>query len=303
MKKLVLAKLGIKGLIHMLQVFVFSVICVFVHTVLVPQLVGLLPIALLMGIISIQPTSGFTKKAMSKIGMMFAAACLIVGVSSTFFDTSVYVYFVVMVIALLVINFLMPQKYMVITMAVGTALFFLDTSDMSVPYWVVLIIALIDVALFFVVVRLIVHFIHIPIEKMIQMMMKQTMGLFQKELQTMLVKGEKGRPKPLYGIFVQSQMLIREYANGKNKNEGHVAIYQQTLASYLRVYFSLTTISELDQYQVSAAKAKDLASLGFQNVPVSQTEDPILTFHLGEYVEGMREIRTSLETLKGGQAG
>ncbi|EUJ46823.1 hypothetical protein [Listeria riparia] len=302
MKKVILSKLGIKGLIHMLQVFVFSVICVFAHTVLVPQFVGLLPIALLMGIISIQPTSGFTKKAMPKIGIMFAAACFIVGISSTFFDTNVYVYFVVMVIALLIINFLMPQKYMVITMAVGTALFFLDTSDMSVPYWFVLIIALIDVAIFFVVVRLIVHFIHIPIEKMIQMMMKQTMGLFQKELQTMLIKGEKGRPKPLYGIFIQSQMLIHEYASGKNKQEAHVVVYQKVLTSYLRVYFSLTTISELNQYQVSETKAKELASLGFQKVPVSEMEDPILAFHLGEYVEGMREIRTSLETLKGGQA-
>lgn len=85
MKKVILAKVGVKGLIHMLQVFVFAIICVAFHTLVIPKFIGLMPIALLVGIISIQPTSGFTKKAMSKIGLMFAFACIIVGLSSAFF--------------------------------------------------------------------------------------------------------------------------------------------------------------------------------------------------------------------------
>ncbi|MBA3927156.1 hypothetical protein [Listeria rustica] len=301
MKKLILAKLGTKGLIHMLQVFIFALICVGVHTLLIPQFIGILPIALLMGIISIQPTSGFTKKAMSKIGIMFVFACVIVGTSSVFFDMNVYVYFVVMVVALLAINFMMPQKYMVITMAIGTALFFLDTSDMNAPYWVVLIIMMADVAVFFIVVRLIVRFVHIPVEKSIQMMMKQTMGLFQKELHNILVKKEGGRPKPLYGIFVQSQMLIREYAAGKQKDPAHVEIYQKALASYLQAYFSLLTISELGEYQVDETVQGALRAIGLDDIPVVSNGDAILSFHIKEFAKGMEAIRGSIQTLNGGE--
>lgn len=284
----------------MLQVFIFAVICVGVHTLLIPQLIGLLPIALLMGIISIQPTSGFTKKAMSKIGTMFVLACVIVGIASSFFDNSVYVYFVVMVIALLAINFIMPQKYMVITMAIGTALFFLDTSDMTIPYWAVLLIAIVDVGFFFIIVRLIVRFVHIPLEKSIQMMMKQTTMLLQKELENMLVKKEAGKPKPLYGIFVQSQMLIREYSAGKQSNPAHVEIYRKTLASYLQAYFSLLTISELDGYRVDGTVKGDLQSVGIDDVAFVADGDSILTFHIKAFAEGIQEIQGSMQTLNGG---
>ncbi|EUJ25185.1 hypothetical protein PGRAN_00600 [Listeria grandensis FSL F6-0971] len=301
MKKVILAKVGVKGLIHMLQVFVFAIICVAFHTLVIPKFIGLMPIALLVGIISIQPTSGFTKKAMSKIGLMFAFACIIVGLSSAFFDNSVYVYFVVMIIALLVINFVMPQKYMVMTMAIGTALFFLDTTGMSVPYWVVLIIAMVDVALFFVVVRLVVRFIHIPVEKTIQMMMKQTMGLFQKELHTILTKKEAGHPKPLYGIFVQSQMLIHEYTSGKKKDPKHAEIYKETLASYVRVYFSLVTISGLGHYAVGQASQEALVTIGIDDIVASSDHDAILNFHIGEFVMGMQAIRGSILELEGGE--
>ncbi|AQY51699.1 hypothetical protein PWEIH_01440 [Listeria weihenstephanensis FSL R9-0317] len=301
MKKLILAKLGTKGLIHMLQVFIFALICVGFHTLLIPQFIGILPIALLMGIISIQPTSGFTKKAMSKIGVMFVFACVIVGISSVFFDMNVYVYFVVMVVALLVINFMIPQKYMVITMAIGTALFFLDTSDMNAPYWVVLIIMMLDVALFFIVVRLIVRFVHIPVEKSIQIMMKQTMALLQKELHTMLVKKEAGKPKPLYGIFVQSQMLIHEYGAGKQKDPAHVEIYKKTLASYLQAYFSLLTISELGEYNIDEAAKEELRTIGMDDISVVANGDPILTFHIKEFAKGIKGIRGSIETLDGGE--
>lgn len=300
MKKFILAKLGVKGLIHMLQVFIFAVICVGVHTLVVPQLIGLLPIALLMGIISIQPTSGFTKKAMSKIGTMFVLACVIVGIASSFFDNNVYVYFVVMLIALLAINFMMPQKYMVITMAIGTALFFLDTSDMAIPYWAVLLIAIVDVGFFFIIVRLIVRFVHIPVEKSIQMMMKQTMMLLQKELDTILVKKEAGKPKPLYGIFVQSQMLIREYSAGKHSDPGHVEIYQKTLASYLQAYFSLLTISELGTFRVDERVKENLASIGIEDVAFVAGGDSILTFHIQEFTKGIQGIRGSIQTLSGG---
>lgn len=300
MKKLILAKLGMKGLIHMLQVFIFAVVCVGVHTLIVPQLIGLLPIALLMGIISIQPTSGFTKKAMSKIGVMFVLACVIVGIASSFFDNSVYVYFVVMVIALLAINFIMPQKYMVITMAIGTALFFLDTSDMTIPYWAVLLIAIVDVGFFFIIVRLIVRFVHIPLEKSIQMMMKQTMMLLQKELNTILVKKEAGKPKPLYGIFVQSQMLIREYSAGKQSDPAHVEIYQKTLASYLQAYFSLLTISELGAYRVDEMAKGNLEAVGIEDVAFVADGDSILTFHIQEFTKGIQAIRASIQTLSGG---
>ncbi|EUJ46028.1 hypothetical protein PROCOU_11783 [Listeria rocourtiae FSL F6-920] len=48
-------------------------------------------------------------------------------------------------------------------------------------------------------------------------MMGQTVSLLQKELQNILLKKEPGRSKPLYGIFLQSQMLIHEYAQGRKK--------------------------------------------------------------------------------------
>ncbi|WP_222717470.1 hypothetical protein [Listeria portnoyi] len=301
MKKLILAKLGTKGLIHMLQVFIFALICVGVHTLLIPQFIGMLPIALLMGIISIQPTSGFTRKAMPKMGLMFVIACVIVGTSSVFFDMSVYVYFVVMVVALLVINFLMPQKYMVLTMAIGTALFFLDTSGMGVPYWTVLLIMIADVGVFFIVVRLIVRFVHIPVEKSIQLMMKQTMGLLQKELHNILAKKEGGRPKPLYGIFIQSQMLIREYSADKQRDPLHVEIYQKTLASYLQAYFSLVTISELGEYEIDEAVQEELRTIGIDDVAVVPSGDAILSFHIKEFAKGIDAIRASIQTLSGGK--
>lgn len=301
MKKLVLAKVGMKGLIHMLQVFIFAIICVGFHTLILPQLIGLLPIALLMGIISLQSTSGFTKKAISKIGLMFIVACMIVGFSSTFFDNSVYVYFVVMATALLVINFIMPQKYMVITMAVGTALFFLDTSDMGIPYWAVLLIALVDVSLFFFVVRFIVRFVHIPIEKSIQIMMGQTVSLLQKELQNILLKKEPGRPKPLYGIFLQSQMLIHEYAQGRKKNPVHVEIYQKTLTFYVQAYFSLLTISELGEYRVDATVKNELSKLGMSDVATEIDGDKVLSFHINEFTKGIDAIHESIQKLNEGK--
>ncbi|WP_430536324.1 hypothetical protein [Listeria rocourtiae] len=300
MKKLILAKVGMKGLIHMLQVFIFAVICVGFHTLIVPQFIGLLPMALLMGIILIQPTSGFTKKAMSKISLMFTVACIIVGFSSTFFDNSVYVYLLVMVITLLVINFIMPQKYMVITMAIGTALFFLDTSSMGVPYWIILLIALVDVGLFFFVVRLIVRLVHIPIERSIQMLMKQTMSLLQKELETILSKKEAGRPKPLYGIFVQSQMLIHEYSQGSKRNPRHVEIYQKTLAFYLQAYFSLLTISELGEYRVDETVKSELSKLGMNDVATEIGGDKVLSFHISEFTKGIEAIRENMQKLSGG---
>ncbi|EUJ31923.1 hypothetical protein [Listeria cornellensis] len=188
MKKLILEKVGLKGLIHMLQVFIYTTICVAIHVLVIPGMIGLLPIALLMGVIAIQPTSGITKRVIPKMLFAFVLACLIGGSSSFFEEGDVYAYFAVAVIALLVINFTMPQKYMVITMAIGTALFFTERTAGSVSEWTILAVAFIDVSVFFILVRLILRYVHIPLEKTIHVMMKQTIGLFQKELQNILVK-------------------------------------------------------------------------------------------------------------------
>ncbi|MBA5771181.1 hypothetical protein H3285_32585, partial [Escherichia coli] len=66
-------------------------------------------------------------------------------ISTYFFPINVYIYYVVMIVVILAVNFLMPQKYMVMTLAIGTALYFLGTDDLPMPLYAMIIVALMDV--------------------------------------------------------------------------------------------------------------------------------------------------------------
>ncbi|EGY0167575.1 hypothetical protein JHM11_002802, partial [Listeria monocytogenes] len=116
MKKFLLDKIGARGLIQMLQAFIYASICVVVHTVIFPDLAGVLPIVVLIGIISMQPTYGITRKVIPQIALAFTLACVFVIISTYFFPINVYIYYVVMIVVILAVNFLMPQKYMVMTL-------------------------------------------------------------------------------------------------------------------------------------------------------------------------------------------
>lgn len=45
--------------------------------------------------------------------------------------------------------------------------------------------------------------------------MKQLVGLFDKEIESVFKNNGKFIAKPLYSIFVQSQMFIKEYSASK----------------------------------------------------------------------------------------
>lgn len=75
MKKFLLDKIGARGLIQMLQAFIYASICVVVHTVIFPDLAGVLPIVVLIGIISMQPTYGITRKVIPQIALAFTLEC------------------------------------------------------------------------------------------------------------------------------------------------------------------------------------------------------------------------------------
>lgn len=198
MKKFLLDKIGARGLIQMLQAFIYASICVVVHTVIFPDLAGVLPIVVLIGIISMQPTYGITRKVIPQIALAFTLACVFVIISTYFFPINVYIYYVVMIVVILAVNFLMPQKYMVMTLAIGTALYFLGTDDLPMPLYAMIIVALMDVFVFFLLVQLVVKYVHLPLEKTVQTIMKQLVGLFDKEIESVFKNNGKFIAKPLY---------------------------------------------------------------------------------------------------------
>lgn len=68
--------------------------------------------------------------------------------------------------------------------------------------------------------------------------MKQLVGLFDKEIESVFKNNGKFIAKPLYSIFVQSQMFIKEYSASKKANPRHVELYQALLPNYLQLFFS-----------------------------------------------------------------
>lgn len=304
MKKFLLDKIGARGLIQMLQAFIYASICVVVHTVIFPDLAGVLPIVVLIGIISMQPTYGITRKVIPQIALAFTLACVFVIISTYFFPINVYIYYVVMIVVILAVNFLMPQKYMVMTLAIGTALYFLGTDDLPMPLYVMIIVALIDVFVFFLLVQLVVKYVHLPLEKTVQTIMKQLVGLFDKEIESVFKNNGKFIAKPLYSIFVQSQMFIKEYSASKKANPRHVELYQALLPNYLQLFFHMQTMEDIGRVGLSEEAKQALAQI---NVQVSdeinaKEADPVASFHVKKFVENFQAVKVGMHELaKGGE--
>lgn len=93
MKKFLLDKIGARGLIQMLQAFIYASICVIVHTVIFPDLAGVLPIVVLIGIISMQPTYGITRKVIPQIAIAFTLRAHSLLSVLTFFQ-SMYIFII-----------------------------------------------------------------------------------------------------------------------------------------------------------------------------------------------------------------
>lgn len=302
MKKFLLDKIGARGLIQMLQAFIYASICVIVHTVIFPDLAGVLPIVVLIGIISMQPTYGITRKVIPQIAIAFTLACAFVIISTYFFPINVYIYYFVMLIVILIVNFTMPQKYMVMTLAIGTALYFLGTEDLPMPLYVMVIVSLVDVFVFFILVRLVVRYVHLPLEKTVQTIMKQLMGLFDKEMESVFKNNGKFVSKPLYSIFVQSQMFIKEYGTSKNMNPRHVEIYQALQPNYLQLFFHMQTLEDIGRVGLSEEAKKALATI---NVEVSteinaKETNPVASFHVKKFVENFLAIKKGMAELAEG---
>lgn len=302
MKKFLLDKIGARGLIQMLQVFIFASICVVVHTVIFPDLAGVLPIVVLVGVLSMQPTYAITRKALPQIALAFTFACIFVIISTFLFPINVYMYYLVIIVVLLAVNFMMPQKYMVMTLAIGTALYFLGTEDLPMPLYRMIIVALVDVFVFFILVRLVVKYVHLPLEKTIQTIMRQLMGLFEKEIESVFKDNGRFITKLLYSIFVQSQMFIKEYSTSKKANPRHVELYQNLLPNYLALFFHIQTIEDIGRAGLSAEAKQALKQI---NIPVSheideKIVDPIVSFHVKKIVENFQTIQHGMAELSQG---
>lgn len=303
MKKFLLDKIGARRLIQMLQVFIFASICVVFHTVIFPDLSGVLPIVVLIGILSMQPTYAITRKAIPKIALAFTLACVFVIASTILLPINVYIYYLVMVILILAVNFTMPQKYMVMTLAIGTALYFLGTEDLPMPLYTMVIVALIDVLIFFILVRLVVKYIHLPLEKTIQTIMKQLIGLFEKEIESVFKNNGTFVKKPLYNIFVQSQMFIKEYSASKKADPHHVKLYQDLLPSYLALFFHVQTVQDIGRAGLSAEAKQALQQMNIavSNEINSSEADPVVSYHVKKIVENFQIIQNGMsELLQGG---
>ncbi|EHY2409572.1 hypothetical protein K4A29_000216 [Listeria monocytogenes] len=303
MKKFLLDKIGARGLIQMLQAFIYASICVVVHTVIFPDLAGVLPIVVLIGIISMQPTYGITRKVIPQIALAFTLACIFVIISTYFFPINVYIYYVVMIVVILAVNFLMPQKYMVMTLAIGTALYFLGTDDLPMPLYTMIIVALMDVFVFFLLVQLVVKYVHLPLEKTVQTIMKQLVGLFDKEIESVFKNNGKFIAKPLYSIFVQSQMFIKEYSASKKANPRHVVLYQALLPNYLQLFFHMQTMEDIGRVGLSEEAKQALAQI---NVKVSdeinaKEANPVASFHVKKFVENFLAIKVGMKELVEGR--
>ncbi|MBC1576772.1 hypothetical protein HCJ21_03410 [Listeria seeligeri] len=306
MKKFLLDKVGARGLLQMIQAFIYASICVFFHTVMFPELIGILPIAILIGIIALQPTYGITKKVIPKIGLAFALACLVVIISTLLLPINIYTYYFVMIVVILAVNFIMPQKYMVMTLAIATAIYFLGVSgDEPMPLYLLAIIALFDVFLFFIIVRLVVRFVHLPLEKTIQTIMNQLTGLFNQEIESVFTKNEKFITKPLYSIFVQSQMFIKEYSAGKKANPRHVELYKDLLPCYLALFFHMQTMEDIGRAGLSEEAKQALSRLNIKvSNQINQKEvDPVASFHVKKFVESFLIIKAGMAELAQGGNG
>ncbi|MBC2342666.1 hypothetical protein HBP38_03275 [Listeria welshimeri] len=305
MKAFLLDKVGARGLIQMLQAFIYASICVIVHTVIFPDLAGVLPIVVLIGIISMQPTYGITKKVIPQIALAFGLACLFVIISTYFFPINVYIYYVVIIIVILAVNFIMPQKYMVMTLAIGTALYFLGTENLPMPLYLMIIVALIDVFVFFLFVQLVVKYVHLPLEKTVQIMMKQLMGMFDKEVESVFSNNGKFVSKPLYSIFVQSQMFIKEYSASKKANKHHVEIYEALLPNYLQLFFHAQTMLDIGSVGLNeeAKQALNKINISLSAEINSKKSDPVASFHVKKFVENFLAIKAGMaELAEGGKA-
>ncbi|WP_343363350.1 hypothetical protein [Listeria seeligeri] len=306
MKKFLLDKVGARGLLQMIQAFIYASICVFFHTVMFPELIGVLPIAILIGIIALQPTYGITKKVIPKIGLAFALACFVIILSTLLLPISVYTYYFVMIVVILAVNFIMPQKYMVMTLAIATAIYFLGVSgDEPMPLYLLAIIALFDVFLFFIIVRLVVRFVHLPLEKTIQTIMNQLTGLFSQEMESVFTNNEKFITKPLYSIFVQAQMFIKEYSAGKKANPRHVELYKDLLPCYLALFFHMQTMEDIGRAGLSEEAKHALSKLSIKvSNQINQKEvDPVASFHVKKFVESFLIIKAGMTELAQGGNG
>lgn len=306
MKKFLLDKVGARGLLQMIQAFIYASICVFFHTVMFPELIGILPIAILIGIIALQPTYGITKKVIPKIGLAFALACLVVIISTLLLPINIYTYYFVMIVVILAVNFVMPQKYMVMTLAIATAIYFLGVSgDEPMPLYLLAIIALFDVFLFFIIVRLVVRFVHLPLEKTIQTIMNQLTGLFNQEIESVFTKNEKFITKPLYSIFVKSQMFIKEYSADKKANPRHVELYKDLLPCYLALFFHMQTMEDIGRAGLSEEAKQALSKLNIKvSNQINQKEvDPVASFHVKKFVESFLIIKAGMAELAQGGNG
>ncbi|WP_271001786.1 hypothetical protein [Listeria seeligeri] len=306
MKKFLLDKVGARGLLQMIQAFIYASICVFFHTVMFPELIGVLPIAILIGIIALQPTYGITKKVIPKIGLAFALACFVIILSTLLLPISVYTYYFMMIVVILAVNFIMPQKYMVMTLAIATAIYFLGVSgDEPMPLYLLAIIALFDVFLFFIIVRLVVRFVHLPLEKTIQTIMNQLTGLFSHEIESVFTKNEKFITKPLHSIFVQAQMFIKEYSAGKKANPRHVELYKDLLPCYLALFFHMQTMEDIGRAGLSEEAKHALSKLNIKvsNQTNQKEVDPVASFHVKKFVENFLIIRAGMAELAQGGNG
>ncbi|MBF2671652.1 hypothetical protein [Listeria seeligeri] len=306
MKKFLLDNVGARGLLQMIQAFIYASICVFFHTVMFPELIGVLPIAILIGIIALQPTYGITKKVIPKIGLAFALACFVIILSTLLLPISVYTYYFVMIVVILAVNFIMPQKYMVMTLAIATAIYFLGVSgDEPMPLYLLAIIALFDVFLFFIIVRLVVRFVHLPLEKTIQTIMNQLIGLFSQEIESVFTKNEKFITKPLHSIFVQAQMFIKEYSAGKKANPHHVELYKDLLPCYLALFFHMQTMEDIGRAGLSEEAKHALSKLNIKvSNQINQKEvDPVASFHVKKFVENFLIIKAGMAELAQGGNG
>ncbi|WP_099223176.1 hypothetical protein [Listeria costaricensis] len=298
MKKYLLGRIGLRAVIQILQVFVYAALCVVFHVVLFPALKPFLPIAVLVGILALQPTFGITKKVLPKIGFAFILACVVVGVASIYLPANVYTYYVVMMIVLLAINFIMPQKYMVITMAMGTAIYFLGTDDLPVSMLTVVALMIVDILFFFLIVRLVVRFIHLPLEKTIETMIKQTAGIYYQEVQTFLEKQQEVKPAQLYRLFAQTQQFLKEYQGTKHANENRAKSYQEMEKKLLACYFHIQTMEEIGRAKLSDTALESLELIRIHPPKEGQTEiDPVLSFHAERFAVLLAQIQHSIKDM------
>ncbi|WP_239256476.1 hypothetical protein [Listeria ilorinensis] len=299
MKKYLLGRISLRAIIQILQVFVYAILCVLFHVVLFPALKPFLPIALLIGILALQPTFGITKKVLPKIGFAFILACVVVGVASIYLPANVYTYYIVMMVVLLAINFIMPQKYMVITMAMGTSIYFLGTEDLPTSMVTVVTIMIVDILFFFLIVRLVVRLIHLPLERTIETMIKQTARIYYQEVQTFFEKETSVKTAKLYRLFGQTQQFLKEYQETKHADENRAKAYQQMEKKLLACYFHIQTIKEIGQMnELSDAALESLHQIDIYPQKRPQVEsNAILSFHTERFATLFAQIQRSLKEM------